>query len=95
MTIRKIEVERLTIVSSRTFEAVVAAVENAIGRPDMREFGKASNEATSYARLESLVNRSVSQLGLMLFMSWTSVQYCARKVVLPDRKLSALSSAIL
>jgi uncharacterized protein (DUF302 family) len=34
----------------------------------MREFGKASNEATSYARLESLVNRSVSQLGLMLFM---------------------------
>ena len=68
MTMRKIEVERLTIVSSRTFEAVVAAVENAIGRPDMREFGKASNEATSYARLESLVNRSVSQLGLMLFM---------------------------
>ena len=68
MTIRKIEVERLTIVSSRTFEAVVAAVENAIGRPDMREFGKASNEATSYAQLESLVNRSLSQLGLMLFM---------------------------
>src|SRR5215471_19121888 len=68
MTIRKIEVERLTIVSSRTFEAVVAAVENAIGRPDMREFGKASNEATAYAQLESLVNRSVSQLGLMLFM---------------------------
>lgn len=68
MTIRKIEVSRLTIVSSKTFEAVVAAVEDAIGRPDMTEFGKASKEATSYAEFESLVKRSVSQLDLMLFM---------------------------
>ena len=68
MTIRKIEVERLTIVSSKPFEAVVAAVENNIGRPDMSEFGKASSRASTYAELESLVNRSVSELGLMLFM---------------------------
>lgn len=68
MTKRKIEVERLAIVSSKSFEAVVAAVENAIGRPDMREFGKVSDEAASYAEFESLVYTSVSQLGLMLFM---------------------------
>lgn len=66
--IRKIEIQRLTIVSSKTFEAVVAAVENAIGRPDMLAFGKASSGTNSYAELERLVNRSVSELGLMLFM---------------------------
>jgi uncharacterized protein (DUF302 family) len=68
MTIRKIEVERLTIISSRAFEDVVAAVEMAIGQPDMSEFGKASREAISHAEFESLVKRSVSQLNLMLFM---------------------------
>jgi uncharacterized protein (DUF302 family) len=66
--IRKIEIQRLTIVSSKPFEAVVAAVENGIGRPDMLEFGKASSGANTYAELENLVNRSVSELGLMLFM---------------------------
>ena len=41
--IRKIEIRRLTIVSSKAFEAVIAAVENGIGRPDMLAFGKASS----------------------------------------------------
>jgi len=66
--IRKIEIRRLTIVSSKAFEAVIAAVENGIGRPDMLAFGKASSLASTYAELENLVNRSVSELGLMLFM---------------------------
>jgi len=66
--IRKIEIQRLTIVSTKAFEAVVAAVENGIGRPDMLEFGRASSSANTYAELENLVNRSVSELGLMLFM---------------------------
>ena len=66
--IGKIEIQRLTIVSSKAFEAVVAAVEKAIGRPDMLEFGKASAGADTLAELEILVNRSVSELGLMLFM---------------------------
>lgn len=61
--IRNFEIQRLTIVSSRPFVAVVAAVEKGIGRPDMLEFGKASSGATTYAELENLVNRSVSELG--------------------------------
>lgn len=65
---RKIEIQRLTIGSSKTFEAVVAAVEKAIGRPDMLEFDRASAGANTFAELEDLVNRSVSELGLMLFM---------------------------
>src|SRR5258708_21391942 len=51
MTVRKIEIERLTIMSSRSFETVVAALEAAIGRPDMAEFMKATRSATTYVEL--------------------------------------------
>ena len=57
--IRKVEIQRLTIVSSKPFEAVIAAVEKGIGRPDMSDFGKASSGAQTYAELENVVNRSV------------------------------------
>jgi uncharacterized protein (DUF302 family) len=68
MTVRTIEIERLTITSSKPFEAVVAALEAAIGRPDMAEFLNAARSATTYAELQSVVQRSVSAAGLMLFM---------------------------
>src|SRR5260370_4645437 len=68
MTVRKIEIERLTITSSRSFETVVAALEAVIGRPDMAEFMKATRSATTYAELQSVVQQSVSAAGLMLFM---------------------------
>jgi len=70
--IRKIEIQRLTIISAKSFEAVVAAVENAIGRPNMLEFGKANSGAKTFAEFENLVNRNVSELGLMLFMKLDS-----------------------
>jgi hypothetical protein len=56
MTVRKIEVERLTLVSSKTFDAIAAAVENAIGRPDMREFGQASRRRRNPQMLSHLHN---------------------------------------
>ena len=34
MTIRKVEIERFSVTSSKPFEAVVAALEAAVGRPD-------------------------------------------------------------
>ena len=63
MTVRKIEIERLTITSSKPFETVVAALEASIGRPDMAEFLRATRNATTYAELQSVVQQSV-----MLFM---------------------------
>ncbi len=61
-------IERLTMTSSKPFETVVAKLEAAIGQPDMAAFVKAARSATTYAELESLVLRSVSEAGLMLFM---------------------------
>jgi hypothetical protein len=68
MTIRKVEIERLTMISSKPFDAVVAGIEGAIGRPDMSEFEKSAQGAATYAEFEDLVRRSVSAVELMLFM---------------------------
>ncbi|HEV3235407.1 MAG TPA: DUF302 domain-containing protein [Gemmataceae bacterium] len=66
--IRKIEVERYSLTSSKPFDEVVAGVNAAIGHPDMAEFGKSTHEARSFAELKSAVEKGVSKAGLMLFM---------------------------
>jgi hypothetical protein len=67
MTIRKIEIERLSVTSSKPFEAVVAALEAAIGHPDMAQFAKGTEGARTFAELESTVDRALGRTGLMLF----------------------------
>jgi uncharacterized protein (DUF302 family) len=68
MTIRKIEIERLSVTSSKPFEAVVAALEAAIGHPDMAQFAKGTEGARTFAELESTLDRALGRTGLMLFM---------------------------
>jgi hypothetical protein len=53
MTVRKVEIERLTMTSSKPFEVVVASLEAAIGHPDLVEFVKATEGARTFAELES------------------------------------------
>src|SRR5580692_5867194 len=66
--IKKIEVERFSVTSSKPFDQVVAAVDAAIGHPDMAEFARSSREAHSFAELKSAVEKGLSDAGLMLFM---------------------------
>jgi len=66
--IRKIEVERFSLTSSKPFDQVVAALHGSIGHPDMAEFGKSTHEARSFAELKSAVEKGLSKAGLMLFM---------------------------
>ena len=68
MTIRKVEIERLSVISSKPFDAVVAALRAAVGHPDMVEFMKATKGASTFAELESAVHRGLSETGLMMFM---------------------------
>jgi uncharacterized protein (DUF302 family) len=68
MTIKKIELERLTVKSSKSFEAVVAALKAAVGQPDMVEFIKETKGARTFSDLESAVQKDLSPKGLMLFM---------------------------
>jgi uncharacterized protein (DUF302 family) len=66
--IRKIEVERFTLTTSKAFDEVIAGVNVAIGHPDMAEFGRSTHEARSFAELKSAVEKGLSTVGLMLFM---------------------------
>ena len=66
--IRKIEIERFSLTSSKPFHQVVAALNAAIGHPDMAEFGRSTHEAGSFAELKGAVEQGLSKAGLMLFM---------------------------
>jgi uncharacterized protein (DUF302 family) len=67
--IRKVDVERFSLTSSKPFDQVVGALDAAIGHPDMAEFVRSTHEARSFADLKSLVERGLGKSGLMLFMS--------------------------
>ena len=66
--IRKIEMERFSLTTSKRFDEVIGSVNAAIGHPDMAEVGRSTHEAHSFAELKSAVEKGLSKLGLMLFM---------------------------
>ena len=68
MEVRTVNVQRWSIVSRKPFENVVAAVEAAIGRPNMSEFAKDVAAAATYPEMREVVQNAVSEIGLMEFM---------------------------
>jgi uncharacterized protein (DUF302 family) len=68
--ISKIEVERFTLRSSKPFDQVVAALNSAVGHPDMSEFWKSTDRAQSVAELQNTIEKGLGQTGLMLFVEF-------------------------
>jgi uncharacterized protein (DUF302 family) len=68
MEVRTVNVQRWSVVSQKPFENVVAAVEVAIGRPNMSEFAKDVAAAATYPEMREVVQNAVSEIGLMEFM---------------------------
>ena len=67
-TIRKVEIERLSVRSSKPFDAVVATLKAGVGRLDLVEFAKASKSAGNFSELEKVIGRDMGPTGLMLFV---------------------------
>lgn len=67
-TIRKVEIERLSVRSSKPFDAVVATLKAGVGRLDLIEFAKASKSARNFSELEKVIGRDMGPTGLMLFI---------------------------
>jgi len=65
---RQIKVQRWSVISQKPFDTVVAAVEGAIGRPNMAAYSARLIAATSYEEMEAIVRDSVGDIGLMEFM---------------------------
>jgi uncharacterized protein (DUF302 family) len=68
MITRRVEVERLSLISSKPFEAVLTAVRAGVGHPNMAEFAQAVKGARTFAELENAVRSGLGKTGLMSFM---------------------------
>jgi uncharacterized protein (DUF302 family) len=67
MATKEINVQRFSVTSSKNFRDVVAAIEAAIGHPDMNSFGRKLGEAASFTEVERIVNEATGPRGLMEF----------------------------
>jgi len=68
--IRKVELERFTVISPRPFDEIVAAIKASIGNPNMAEFVKSTQEAKSATDLEVAIQPILGRTGLMLFVEF-------------------------
>jgi uncharacterized protein (DUF302 family) len=67
MAIKEITVQRFSVTSSKSFHDVVAALEAAIGHPDMNSFTKNLAAAKTFAEVEKIVDQATGPTGLMEF----------------------------
>jgi hypothetical protein len=58
---RQVTVQRWSINSTKPFESVVAAVEGALGRPNMTEFAAKMGAATTYEEMKEIVQDSIGK----------------------------------
>ena len=68
--IRKVEMERFTLISARPFDEIVAAIKASIESPNMAEFVKSTQEAKSAADLDTAIQPVLGRTGLMLFVEF-------------------------
>jgi uncharacterized protein (DUF302 family) len=68
--IRKVAMERFTLISSKPFDEVVAALKAAIGHPNMAELWQAMQRATTAAELDAAIQPVLGESGLMQFVEF-------------------------
>jgi uncharacterized protein (DUF302 family) len=68
--IRKVEMERFSVTSSKPFDDVVAAIKTSIGHPNMTELWQATQRATTAAELEAAIQPALGESGLMQFVDF-------------------------
>jgi uncharacterized protein (DUF302 family) len=78
MRTRQISIQRWSIVSAKPFESVVAAVNAAVGHPDMGDFGRKLTAAKSYDEMERVVQPALGKYGLMEFTHFDMGMILAR-----------------
>jgi uncharacterized protein (DUF302 family) len=65
--IRKIEMERFTVTSSKPFDVVLAGIKASVGHPDMASLWQAVQRATTAAELDAAIQPTLGKTGLMQF----------------------------
>src|SRR6202453_3263662 len=70
MPIKTIEVQRFSLTTSRSFEAVVTSLKAGVGRLDLAAFASASKSPGTFAGLEEVINRDMGKTHLMFFLEF-------------------------
>ncbi len=65
--IKKLEIERLSLVTPKTFDEVLASIDAAVAHPDMAQFFPSIQRAKSVRAMEDTINEAIGVPGLMLF----------------------------
>jgi uncharacterized protein (DUF302 family) len=65
--LEQINVERFSVISSKSFPAVVTAIEEKLGRPDMNKFFRDVVASQTEGELQKIVQAAVGPLNLMEF----------------------------
>src|SRR6201981_2008751 len=68
--ISRVEVERFSLTSSRSFDEVLAAINDAVGHPEMAEFWSSTQRARTVSELENPIQKSLGRTGLMSFVQF-------------------------
>ena len=67
LSIRRVELERFSLTTSKPLDQVVAALNAAIGHPNMKDFWESAHHAKTMAEMET---KSIGRAGLMLFVEF-------------------------
>jgi uncharacterized protein (DUF302 family) len=63
--ISRVEAERYSLTSSRSFDEVLAAINDAVGHPEMAEFWSSTQQARTVGELENSIQKALGRTGLM------------------------------
>jgi uncharacterized protein (DUF302 family) len=80
VTIKRIEVQRFTVISSKPFQDVMAKLDAAIGHPNMAAFRSDMTSTKTFAELEVTVQQAVGTVGLMEFARFDLGEVLRRKL---------------
>jgi uncharacterized protein (DUF302 family) len=68
--ISRVEVERFSLTSSRSFDEILAAINGAVGHPEMAEFWSSTQKARTVSELENSIQKALGRTGLMSFVQF-------------------------
>ena len=68
MGVKNVEVQRFSLISTRSFDEVIRTLEASIGRPDTRAFGQQVATVRTPGELERAVHEAVGAADLMEFI---------------------------
>jgi uncharacterized protein (DUF302 family) len=79
VTTRLVNVQRFSVISSKSFSDVLAKLDTAVGHPNMAKFRSDMTSAKTFAELETVVQKVLGTAGLMEFARFDLGEVLRRK----------------